>query len=434
MPKEEQKHTPSTYAIITLGCKVNQYEGQAIRERLANLGWRETPFRDVADLYIINTCTVTRQADETCRKKVRRALRANPRARVIVTGCAAETAPERFRNIEGVSEVLTRGQMAHLDKYLDSGRVPEPGDVFDMEISRFQAHTRAFMKIQDGCDGGCAYCIIPIARGHERSRPLERLRPEAERLVAAGHREIVLTGIHLGHYGRDLEDPARLADAARTVLEVVGVERVRLSSIEAMEVPDDLIELAATDHRFCPHFHLPLQSGDDAVLSAMGRRYTVAEFLGTVERVRARLDRPSITTDVMVGFPGETDEQFEHTLHVCQTAGFSRIHVFPFSPRPGTRAESMSGRVPTHLVRERESRLQALAATLALAYKQSFLGQTVCPIVEHRRDKETGLLAGWSARYVRVLFDGPDDLMGKIVPVLVETATAETLHAVTSHT
>ena len=193
-----------TFAISTLGCKVNQYEGQAVRERMAELGWRPVPFPERADLYVVNTCTVTAAADRKCRKDVRRALRRNPHARVIVTGCAATTSPDRFRSIPGVAAVLTRQQMANVEEFLKTGAPPEPANVFDMGISRFAGHTRAFLKIQDGCDARCAYCIVPIARGPVQSRALEDVRREGERLVAAGHIEIVLTGIHLGHYGRDL--------------------------------------------------------------------------------------------------------------------------------------------------------------------------------------------------------------------------------------
>lgn len=412
------------FALATLGCKVNQYEGQALREKLLALGWREASFAERADLYVVNSCTVTRGADEKCRKMARRALRANPNARLLVTGCAATTDAERYRRIPGVSAVLEKTRLPEIERWIESGERPPERDVFDLEISRFAGHTRAFLKIEDGCDAGCAYCIVPRARGGVRSRPLEAVRAEARRLAQAGHIEIVLTGIHLGFYGRGVEG-VDLVEAVRAVLETPGIERVRLSSLEGLELSDALIALAAADPRFCPHFHLPLQSGDDAVLAAMGRRYTAAEFLGLLERARARLDRPSFTTDVMIGFPGETERQFRNTLSVCREAGFSRTHLFPFSLRPGTRAAQMPDRVPMPVVHEREERLKALSDESALAYKRRFIGETVHPLVEHRRDRRTGLLAGWSARYIRVLFDGPDDLRGRIVPVRIDEATPE---------
>lgn len=421
MALKEQK----TFALANLGCKVNQYDGQVMRERLAALGWREVPFRERADLYVVNTCTVTARADDKCRKQVRRAIRRNSEARVIVTGCGAECGAETFAAIEGVSAVFTRDQMVHVAAYLENDLIPRPGDAFAQGISGFAGHTRAFLKIQDGCDANCAYCIVPKVRGPMRSRPLNEVRSEAERLVAVGHIEIVLTGIHVGRYGADLGAAVCLVDAARAVLETPGVERMRVSSIEAVELTDALLDLAASDGRFCPHFHLPLQSGDDALLAAMRRRYTVAEFLGRVGRIRKRLDRPSITTDVMVGFPGETDAQFENTLAVCREAGFSRMHIFPFSPRPGTAAAEMPDPVPQHRVRQREQRLQALARELALAYKQTFVGQEIYPLVEHRRSSASGLLTGWSAQYLRTDFAGSDELMGRIMSVRVKSVTPE---------
>ena len=412
------------FAITTLGCKVNQYEGQAIRERLASLGWREGPFGEPADLYIVNTCTVTAKADRKCRKRIRGAIRANPNAGVIVTGCAATSSPEQFRGIPGVSAVLTREQMVRVGDFLRDGVEPQPADVFDLAVSCFGDRTRAFLKVQDGCDAWCSYCIVPRARGPVRSRPLEAVRREAERLVAAGHREIILTGPHVGHYGRDVSGGPVLSDVVDAVLGVAGVERLRLSSIEALEVTDRLVDMAAADPRLCPHFHLPLQSGDDEVLGRMRRRYAVREFLAVIERVRAKLRRPSFTTDVMVGFPGETDAQFENSLRACREAAFSRVHIFPFSPRVSTAAALLPDRVAHEVVAEREARLKALAEQLALAYKRQFVGETVRPLVEHRRDRQRGLLTGWSSRYLRVVFRGPDELRGRIAPVVIEEVSA----------
>jgi len=412
-----------TFAIRTVGCKVNQYDGQVMREHMAGLGWRERPFGERADLYIINTCTVTARADEKCRKIIRRAVRRNQDARVIVTGCGAVHARSAFASIAGVSAVLTREQMVHVEEFLATGGAPKPGDVFARGISRFAGHTRAFLKIQDGCESYCAYCIVPLVRGRLRSRPLDEVRREAERLVAAGHQEVVLSGIHIGRY--DPGGGRGLADAVREILETPGLRRLRVSSIEAMEVTEALLETAASDERFCPHFHLPLQSGDDGILAAMRRGYTAGQFLKRVDMIRRRLDRPSITTDVMVGFPGESEAQFRNTLAVCRAAGFSRIHIFPFSPRPGTAAAGMAGRVAASVIHERESALRTLAAELAVEYKRSFLGETVLPLVEHRRDRESGRLAGWSPRYLRVEFDGPDALMGRVVSVRVRAATPD---------
>ena len=415
-----------SFHIISLGCKVNQYEGQAIRERLVCLGYAETPLGQCPEVVIVNTCTVTARADEKCRKAVRRARRASPGAKVIVTGCAAVTSPETYEAMPEVDLVLTKAQMPHAASAL-AGWAPREGDIFDLRISAFARHTRAFLKIQDGCDAFCSYCIVPYARGAPRSRPLAEVREEAHRLVDHGHREIVLTGIHLGLYGRDLGGPD-LCDAVRAVLSVRGVARLRLSSIEGPEVPDRLLDLLADDPRLCPHLHLPLQSGDDGVLAAMNRRYTADEFLAVVEAARRRLSRPAVTTDVMAGFPGETDEQFANTLRVCREAGFSRMHVFRYSPRPGTPAAERAP-VPVRAAREREAQALALADELGLAYRRRFVGEEVMALVETRRDRKTGNLIGLTPRYVSVRFPGPDALMGRFVNVRVLAADAEGLIA-----
>jgi len=416
---------PRTFTIHTLGCKVNQHEGQGIRERLIGMGMREVDLDAGPDVAVINTCTVTARADRKCRQEVRRAVRANPEATVIVTGCSAVTDADAFREIPGVTHVLTKDQIGSLDAVLQGGPAVS-GDVFDLCISSFEGHTRAFMKIQDGCNAFCSYCIVPLARGRVRSRDLAQIGEEAQRLVDHGHKEIVLTGIHLGLYGADL-DGVKLVDAVRETLGVSGLERLRLSSIEATEVSDELLDLFDQDARLCPHFHLPLQSGDHDVLRAMNRRYTPVEFLGAVARIRARLARPAITTDVMIGFPGETDAQFANTLRICRSAAFSRMHVFPFSPRPGTPAADMTPRVADATVRERETRALELAREMALQYKQGFEGDVVRPLIEGRRDRKTGLLTGLTERYLSVRFAGPDALMNRIAPVRVIGSTPETL-------
>lgn len=413
-----------TFHISTFGCKVNQYDSQAIRERLRRLGMDEAPLESGPELVIVNTCTVTGRADEKCRKETRKAIRANPRAEVVVTGCGAATDAERYRGIEGVRHVLDKARMARIEELLGGGSARE-GDFLGMEISGFAGHTRAFLRIQEGCDAFCAYCIVPYARGRVRSRPLKAIRPEVERLVESGHKEVVLTGIHLGAYGRDL-DGASLLDAVEEALAVAGLHRLRLSSIEAMEVTPDLLRLMASEPRLCPHLHLPLQSGDDGVLKAMNRGYSSAEFLKVLDRAREAIDRPALTTDAMVGFPGETEAQFQATLDVCRLAGFSRMHVFRYSPRKGTPAAEMKP-VDGKAARERERRASALARELAAEYKRGFVGETVEPLVESRRDRETRLLTGLTERYASVLFEGPDRLMNEIVPVKAESARAEAL-------
>ena len=411
-----------SFRIITLGCKVNQYDGQAIRELLGEAGLAEAQAGERADIVVVNTCTVTSRADEKGRKAVRRGIRDNPHALVIVTGCAAVTGPERYRAIPGVGLVLTKEEMTDVQSVL-SGRDARRGDVFGLRISSFAGHTRAFLRIQEGCDSCCSYCIVPYARGPARSRPLQSIGEEARRLVDSGHKEVVLTGIHLGAYGRDFQDVS-LCDAARKALGAPGLVRLRLSSIEATEVTPGLLELFGEDARLCPHLHLPLQSGDDAVLRAMNRRYTAAGFLSVVEDVRRRVEGVALTTDVMVGFPGETEGQFENTLRVCREAGFSRMHVFRYSRRAGTPAAEMP-QVAGDIAVKRERRALDLAGALAREYKESFVGETVAPLVESRRDRKTGLLTGMTERYVSALLEGPDSLMNEIVPMRVVSADAD---------
>ena len=435
MPSAEpSSDKAATCTLITFGCKVNQYESQALREMLLAAGWREAAAASgtPCDVAVVNTCTVTAAA----RRKSLRAVRKAEARRVVVTGCLAETEPELFAAMGDRVIVLPKAHAAQIVRRLcGDASAPRtangatPPSVFDLRIAGFEGHSRAFLKVQDGCDAGCAYCIVPRARGRPVSRPRDEVRREAERLAASGFREIVLCGVHLGAYGRDLSAAASLEDLVEDLLSLAGVQRLRLSSIEVNEVSDRLIALMASAPALCPHLHVPLQSGDDAVLRAMGRRYTVEEFLRVLERVQERVACPSFTTDVMVGFPGESRGAFENTLRACRRAGFSRIHVFPFSARPGTPAARRGGRVPSAEVRTREREVQALARDLAGEYKQRFVGSVVHPLVEHRRDAATGLLCGYTERYVRAVFtasgvgrSGPCALMGRIVPVFVASA------------
>ncbi|MBM4082494.1 MAG: MiaB/RimO family radical SAM methylthiotransferase, partial [Planctomycetes bacterium] len=375
-----------------------------------------------------------------------------------VTGCYAEAEPEALRRIEGVAVVVPQhdkgrladiveglpqrsrrqttqheGHEAHEEKHEDHEVGPSALMSLpvlrglrvsgELSISGFEGHTRAFLKIQDGCDARCSYCIVPLVRGPVRSRPLEAIQREAERLAANGYREIVLTGIHLGAYGRDTGGRPGLCDVIEGLLDVPGLERIRLSSIEVNEFTDRLLALAVGSSKLCPHFHFPLQSGDDEILRAMNRTYTAAEYLSVLDRARARIERPSFTTDVMVGFPGEGERHFQNTLDVCRRAGFSRMHIFPFSPRPGTPATTMPNRPTRTEVRAREERLEAVARESALAYKRQFLGQRVNVLVETQRDARTGKLCGYTERYVKVAFDGPDGLKNTIVAVAAKSAT-----------
>ncbi len=371
-----------TYRIETLGCKANAYDSRRLAETLETLGYRAAGEGEAADVCVLNTCTVTAGADRKGRQLAARLSRENGSARVFVTGCYATASPDELARIPGVEGVYGREDLPALIEAIHGGPLPPMESLTgDFGISSFSGRTRAFLKIQDGCDAGCSYCILPHVRGAPRSRPLADVRAEAERLAAAGFGEIVLTGIHLGFYGRDLPERPTLPQAVTAVADTPGVERLRLSSIECNEVDDALLD-AMGHPAVCAHLHLPLQSGDAAVLRRMRRRYTPEEFLGVVEHARRRLDRPAITTDVMVGFPGETDAEFESTLEVCRRARFSRMHVFPFSPRPGTPAAEMPGRVPSKVVSERSARLRELARRMAADWASGFVGTTVRVLFE----------------------------------------------------
>jgi len=381
-----------TFAFVTFGCKVNQYESQALRERFARKGLAEVEAARGADLFVINTCTVTETATAEAQRTVRNLARRFPFAEITVTGCAADSHPQEFLGLPGVRLVVTHDEKASLCDDPRLAATDTAPSIFDLQISRFDRHTRAFLKVEDGCDLNCSFCIIPKVRGTAVSRPLESAVDEAKRLVDNGYKEIVLTGVHLGSYGKDLAPRSLLPDLVERLLGVAGLARLRLSSIEANEISEPLIALMAAGPRFCPHLHVPLQSGDDEVLRAMRRRYNSRQYLAACERVSERVADPSFTADVIVGFPGETEAQFENTLEVCRRVGFSRIHIFPYSRRRGTDAALLPD-LPGRVKKERLHRLERLAAELTEIYARRFLGREVEVLVE-----EDG---GYTERYLK---------------------------------
>ena len=397
-----------TFAVVTFGCKVNQYESQAVRERLERRGLREAPAAEGPDLFVVNTCTVTETAVGEARRVVRRLARRHPFSEITVTGCAADSHREEFLGIPGVRRVVGHEEKGGLCDDPELAPRDTNPSIFDLSISRFDRHMRAFIKVEDGCDLNCSFCIIPRVRGRAVSRPMESTVDEARRLVDHGHREIVLTGVHLGHYGRDLAGRALLPDLVERLLSIDGLGRLRLSSIEANEISDPLLDLMAAEPRFCPHLHLPLQSGDDEILRAMRRRYNSRQFLAACERTAERVPDPGLTTDVIVGFPGETERQFENTLDVCRRAGFSRIHVFPYSRRRGTDAARLAD-LPGRVKKARLRRLQALAAELTGSYARRFVGRDVEVLIEDK--------GGYTERYLKARVAGEP---GAIVRARVE--------------
>lgn len=396
--------TPGSVRYVTFGCKANQYDTQVLREALGRRGLEETG--PGADLVVVNTCTVTAEAGRKARQLIRRIGRETPAARVAVTGCLAESEPEILREIPNVEWVLGNGEAKRPVNFLRQiGQEVDPEELgIPAGITEFAGHRRAFLKIQDGCDKRCAFCIIPHVRGRSTSRPAEELASEVQRLVASGHVEIVLCGIHIGHWGLDIG--SSFSALLRRLVQVEGVGphgrpvewRLRVSSIEATEVDDDMVALMADrPDRIAPHLHMPMQSGADPVLKAMNRWYTVAEYLQACHRIRARLDRPAFTADILVGFPGETDADFERTLATAEEAGFTKVHVFPFSARPGTPAAEMGSRVPPEVSRERRATLSEAASGWEEAFRRDLHGARDRIVLEG--------FVGLSGRYQRVSID-----------------------------
>ncbi|WP_164100915.1 tRNA (N(6)-L-threonylcarbamoyladenosine(37)-C(2))-methylthiotransferase MtaB [Candidatus Laterigemmans baculatus] len=414
---------------VTLGCKVNQYETEFVRQGLHRIGFRDASREERADVCVVNTCTVTSEGDSKSRQVIRRLARQNPDSRIVVMGCYATRAPEEVAALPGVAEVVT-----------DKRELPDLLGRFGVTdiptgIDGFAGRKRAYVKIQDGCLLRCSYCIIPMVRPELTSRPLEDVVAEVQRLTTAGHREVILTGIHLGHYGVDWNrqkpksEWIRLAHLVERLAELPGSGefRIRLSSIEATEVTRELIDvLRRFPRRIVPHLHVCLQSGSDPVLRRMRRRWGTRMFLDRCQMLRDALDQPALTTDVIVGFPGETDADFERTLETCRRAGFSKIHVFPFSPRRGTPAAEMADPVPDAVRSERVAELLRLEAELRRDYFESLVGrrlQLLVDSVDRAEGTDEWIVRGTSCRYA------PIELVRQRRPELSELLDVEAVTA-----
>jgi threonylcarbamoyladenosine tRNA methylthiotransferase MtaB len=414
----------------TLGCKVNQYETQWVREALLSVGYRDAQGAEEADLCLVNTCTVTAEGDAKSRQVIRRLARQNTAARILVMGCYATRAPEELRRLPGVAEVIT-----------DKRELPDllgRFGVIDVPtgIRGFRNRHRAYVKIQDGCLLRCSYCVIPLVRPHVWSRSVPEIREEVVRLQAGGYREIVLTGIHVGHYGVDKNwrrpkaDWLRLSDLLRELVRLPGDFRIRLSSIEATEVTRELIRVIA-DHpnRVCPHLHVCLQSGSDAVLRRMRRRWGARRFLDRCLLLRDQLDEPALTTDVVVGFPGETDDDFRQTCAVAREVGFSKIHCFPFSARRGTAAAGFRDQVPGPVKAARSREVAALESELRRQYLQRLVGRQLRVLVESPVHDAPGVI-GTACRYVPVqIVNVPETWTGRLVDVAIRGTGGDRLLA-----
>jgi threonylcarbamoyladenosine tRNA methylthiotransferase MtaB len=395
-----------TCRLVTLGCKVNQYETQYVKETLEANGYIEAVEGQPADLCIVNTCTVTGEGDAKSRQAVRRLHQAQPHAAIVVMGCYATRDPDAVARLPGVAKVIT-DKTRIIEELAPYGVVQAiPG------ITRFDEHQRAFVKVQDGCLLNCSYCIIPHVRPSLRSRTPVAIIAEVERLVENGYQEIVLTGIHLGHYGIDLSrgQPksqwCRLWHLLERLAELPGDFRIRLSSLEAAEARDDLIRVLAEQPRICPHLHLCLQSGSDRILVRMKRRYRSAGFLERCRRIREALDQPAFTTDVLIGFPGESDADFEATCRVVREVGFARLHLFSYSPRAGTEAAGWNENVPSAVVAERRARLLEIERGLTEAYCRNLLGRRLDVLVEGADPRRPGFVRGAACRAVPVVCRG----------------------------
>jgi len=405
----------------TLGCKVNQYETQLVREGLLGAGFSDAESDQPADLCIINTCTITGEGDSKSRQIIRRMNRHNPDARIVVMGCYATREPEEVAALPGVAEVVT-----------DKREIPDLLGRFGVVdipngISGLNNRHRAYVKVQDGCLLRCSYCIIPTVRPDMFSRPLQDVLDEVRVLIDNGFSEVILTGIHLGHYGVDFNqgkpksDWVRLSHLVRAICELSPSVRVRLSSIEATEVTRELIEVMKDfSSQVCPHLHVCLQSGSDKILRGMKRRWTRRHIIDRCELVKNELHLPAFTTDVIVGFPGETEDDFADTIDACRQIGFSKIHMFPFSPRKGTPAAEMEEQIPKKIKSERGAKIAALEKELKREYFESLVGEQLQLLVENVNDDKT--VTGTSCRYATVNAIAPEAKENELITVQIETA------------
>lgn len=413
-------------AFYTLGCKVNQYETEAMGEIFEKAGYTIVGSEDKADVYVINTCTVTNLGDRKSRQFIRRAKRINPEAIIAVVGCYAQTAPDEVLSIEGVNIILGTNDrhkiLAYVEKAMDEKEDKINAVVDIMQIKEFEnlsiaeikGKTRAYLKIQEGCNQYCAYCIIPYARGPIRSRRLEDIMEEVKRLAENGFKEIILTGIHVASYGKDLDNRS-LLDVIDAIHSVEGIERIRLSSIEPTIMTHEFIKRLLEYDKVCPHFHLSLQSGCTKTLERMNRKYTAQEYNEIVDRIREYMPKVSITTDIMVGFPGETQEEFEATLDFVKKIQFSQIHVFKYSPRKGTPAAKFLDQVSSAEKNKRSEALIKLAHESMIDYHRQFINEVKDVLFETRTADHT--FEGFTDNYIKVVCTTHQDLKGQIVRV-----------------
>ena len=426
-------------AFYTLGCKVNQYETEAMLELFEKEGYEKAETEDYADEYVINTCTVTHMSDRKSRQYIRRMKKKNPDAIIAVVGCYSQVSPEEILSIDEVNLVMgtnDRKKIVEEVKKIDASRkVSTVDDIMkvkafeEIEINKTNGKTRAFMKIQDGCDRYCSYCIIPYARGRVRSRDLESIVKEVENLASNGYKEVVLTGIHVASYGKDIKDSdIKLLDVIKQINDIEGIERIRLSSVEPILFTDEFVEAVSTMDKVCPHYHLSLQSGCDETLKRMKRRYTTEEYKAIVDRLRAAIPNVSITTDVIVGFPGETNEEFDKTYEFLKDIELTHMHVFKYSPRKGTPAATMENQVDPSTKHDRSEKLLQLNEENFNKFGQKMLDKEFNVLFEQKvgDNKYEGL----TENYVKVIVESDNDISEQILKVKIKDVKNEFLEGI----
>lgn len=410
-------------AISTLGCKTNQFESAAMIEQLKAAGYLVVPFTEPSDIYIVNSCTVTARTDAETRRLIRRARRLNPDSRIIATGCYAQVAPGELEKMPELDCVLGNQEKENISALLESTEstvsdISAISQAEPLKLTSFAEHTRAFLQIQNGCNSFCSYCIVPYARGRSRSVRSDDILQGMRDLAANGFKEVVVTGIHLGAYGLDLPSPTSLTSLAGRIEAENIVPRLRIGSVEPNEVSEELLGLMSGAKSICPHLHLPLQSGSDSVLSRMGRPYTSSIFRNLIKRITEAIPDAFIGADVIAGFPGETDAEFNETVQLIEALPFSDLHVFPYSSRPGTKAANMPGHVPARIVTDRAARLRKIAERKRRVYMEQFIDREVDVLVQGF-DSKTGHCRGLSRNYLVVSFPGENAFVNSEIRVKI---------------
>lgn len=411
-------------ALYTLGCRVNQYETEAMAETFIKKGYEAVDFEDYADVYVINTCTVTNMGDRKSRQMIRKAKRKNPDSIIAVAGCYAQVSPDEAAAIEGVDVVVgtsDKGRIADLVEEYEKNKkkikmvenIMNVREFEELQIDEYQDRTRAFLKIQDGCDRYCSYCLIPFARGPVRSRKPENIINEVVKLADKGFKEVILSGIHVASYGKDIGD-VTLLDVIKGINEIDGIERIRIGSVDPTFFTEKVIKEIAKIEKLCPHFHLSLQSGCNETLKRMNRHYTSEEYKATVEGLRQAFPDVSITTDVIVGFPGETDEEFKSTYEFLKDIRLSKMHIFKYSPRKGTRAAQYKEQVSPEVKEQRSKILLELDSELERAFIEKFISRKMDVLFEEMNGEISN---GYTKNYIKVSVNSKDDVSGKICDV-----------------